>query len=147
MSGLNLLNEVPVTEFESGVIGKDTRKLITKTTDAPFRYICQIRSGPTLDTSSYIGTGFLVGKQSIVTAAHVVFGESPENLFIIPAKNGFGDETKNHPVFFIYFFSLSIYNSCTINRQRIYVLLFQSWRRWFTLCLQYRWVFMACNVQ
>jgi len=92
-----LLNEYLTTEFESGVIGRDTRKLIKKTTDVPFRYICQIRNGATLETSQYIGTGFLIDKQTIMTAAHVVFGTKAEELFIIPAKNGFGDDTKNNP--------------------------------------------------
>jgi glutamyl endopeptidase len=72
----------------SGVIGRDTRVRINDTTVAPFKYICQIRIGNTFERPHDVGTGFLIGPRTVMTAAHVVYGQQVGQIFIVPGRNG-----------------------------------------------------------
>lgn len=74
---------------ELEIIGTDDRVLVTDTQMAPFRYICGIEyefGGKTGIKAR--GTAFLVGPSTAVTAGHIVNKLKPENMRLIPARNG-----------------------------------------------------------
>lgn len=81
----------PPAGFES-VIGPDERVRILDTDLAPWRMICALRmSGPT--GSGAIGTGWIVGPRTIVTAGHCVysnyfFGGWASTIEVSPGRNG-----------------------------------------------------------
>jgi V8-like Glu-specific endopeptidase len=73
------------------IIGTDDRIRIRNTTAVPWRRICHLtiraRNG-----QQYVGTGFLIGKRTVVTAGHCVFihaaGGWPAYIDVSPARNG-----------------------------------------------------------
>lgn len=66
------------------VIGTDDRRLITRTTEAPFRYICNLE----YDGWSWC-TGTLIGPRTVLTAGHCLTGvSSPSRMRVIPGRNG-----------------------------------------------------------
>ncbi|MDH5739749.1 MAG: serine protease [Nitrospira sp.] len=73
------------------VIGKDDRVRITATTKYPWRTICALRI-TAADGSKWIGTGWLVGHRTLITAGHVVYihsrGGWVKNIEVIPGCNG-----------------------------------------------------------
>jgi glutamyl endopeptidase len=73
-----------LASFEAEVLGRDTRRRVTNTRAAPFRYICHIGMPGGLT----LGTGTLVGPASVLTAAHVVHGVHPSRVVVTPARNG-----------------------------------------------------------
>lgn len=67
---------------------KDTRILTTKTTDAPFRYICNFEYDlPGIGRRS-ICTGTLVGPRTVLTAGHCLSGLDPKRMRVIPGRSG-----------------------------------------------------------
>jgi V8-like Glu-specific endopeptidase len=74
------------SEFESGresqIIGADTRVHVTNTRVAPYRYICHIAEG-----GRPLGSGTLIGPNTVLTAAHVVQGTNWRRLVAIPGRN------------------------------------------------------------
>ena len=82
-SGRKMLQEV--------VIGKDDRKKITATTKYPWRAICSLRI-KAKDGTSWIGTGFLIGLRTVITAGHCVYmhkhGGWAKSIEVIPGRNG-----------------------------------------------------------
>jgi glutamyl endopeptidase len=68
-------------EYE--VIGKDSRVRVTKTTDAPFRYICNLEYN-----GQAICTGTLIGPRTVLTAGHCLDGLSSSRMRVIPGRNG-----------------------------------------------------------
>lgn len=79
----NMLTEV--------VIGKDDRIQINNTTSYPWRTICSLRI-TAQDNSQWIGTGWLVGHRTVITAGHVVYihsrGGWVKEIEVIPGRNG-----------------------------------------------------------
>lgn len=73
------------------VIGTDDRIRITNTTTYPWRTICSLRI-KAKDGSSWIGTGWLVGYRTIITAGHCVYihgrGGWASSIEVIPGRNG-----------------------------------------------------------
>jgi V8-like Glu-specific endopeptidase len=73
------------------VIGTDDRIRISPTTGYPWRCICSliITAG---DGSRWIGTGWLVGHRTVITAGHVVYihgrGGWVRSIEVIPARDG-----------------------------------------------------------
>ncbi len=71
----------------------DTRKKITNTSPAPFRYICQMLMKLS-DGQTYVGTGFFIGPKTILTAGHNVWDDFSNtkvpnsNISISPGRNG-----------------------------------------------------------
>jgi glutamyl endopeptidase len=73
------------------IIGTDDRTRIRNTTAVPWRRICQLtiraRNG-----AQYVGTGFLIGKRTVITAGHCVFihaaGGWPAYIDVAPGRNG-----------------------------------------------------------
>ncbi|TYP71430.1 trypsin-like serine peptidase [Aquimarina intermedia] len=94
-SGQKMLEEV--------VIGKDDRKRITQTKKYPWRTICSLRI-TAKDGTNWIGTGFLIGPRTVITAGHVVYmhnhGGWAKKIEVIPGRNGsskpFGSCTSSH---------------------------------------------------
>ncbi len=73
---------------EHMVLGRDTRWRVTRTTRAPFRYICNLEH----DGWS-VGTGTLVGPRTVLTAGHCVHTSAerllvPARLRVVPGRNG-----------------------------------------------------------
>ncbi|MCW8137599.1 MAG: tyrosinase family protein [Planctomycetota bacterium] len=71
VTGTDPVDRAPKHELLESVIDDDTRERITSTKASPWRRICSLsivaESGAT-----YVGTGFLVGPGTIVTAGHCV---------------------------------------------------------------------------
>ena len=68
---------------ESEIIGtQDTRRPVRNTRVAPFRYICHIAEG-----DRPLGSGTLIGPNTVFTAAHVVQGTDWRRLVAIPGRN------------------------------------------------------------
>lgn len=73
------------------IIGTDDRTRIRNTTGIPWRRICHLtiraRNG-----AQYVGTGFLIGKRTVLTAGHCVFihsaGGWPAYIDVSPGRNG-----------------------------------------------------------
>ncbi|WP_139062421.1 trypsin-like serine peptidase [Aquimarina megaterium] len=82
-SGKKMMQEV--------VIGKDDRKQIKGTTKYPWRAICSLRI-KAKDGTNWIGTGFLIGPRTVITAGHVVYmhkhGGWAKSIEVIPGRNG-----------------------------------------------------------
>ena len=72
---------------------QDTRRKISDTSVAPFRYICQLLMNMS-DGKFYIGTGFFIGPKTILTAGHNIWDDLtnaklPNNkIWISAARNG-----------------------------------------------------------
>lgn len=80
----------------------DSRKRITSTKKIPFQWICTIiptfrhpTTGKALEMASQPGSGFLVGRRHVLTAAHVLFpadgpfqDQSPVQVKVTPGHNG-----------------------------------------------------------
>jgi glutamyl endopeptidase len=85
------------TPFES-VIGIDERVRILDTDLAPWRMICALRMrGPS--GAGAIGTGWLVGPRTLITAGHCVFsnhffGGWASTIEVIPGLNGRGTDAR-----------------------------------------------------
>ncbi|MCI5210198.1 MAG: hypothetical protein D3910_15700, partial [Candidatus Electrothrix sp. ATG2] len=73
------------------VIGKDDRIQITNTKAYPWRTICSLII-TARDGSRWIGTGWLVGPRTVITAGHVVYmhkrGGWARSIDVIPGRNG-----------------------------------------------------------
>lgn len=73
------------------VIGTDDRIRINNTTAYPWRTICSLRI-TAADGSAWIGTGWLVGHRTVVTAGHCVYihgrGGWAREIEVIPGRNG-----------------------------------------------------------
>lgn len=73
------------------IIGPDERQPVDNTREYPWRCICSliIRAG---DGSSWIGTGWLVGPRTVVTAGHCVYihdrGGWASRIEVIPGRKG-----------------------------------------------------------
>lgn len=65
------------------VVGADNRILVTRTTDAPFRYICNLEQNGWAMCS-----GTLIGPRTVLTAGHCLAGADPTTLRVIPGRNG-----------------------------------------------------------
>lgn len=72
------------------VIGRDDRVQITNTTVYPWRIICSLLI-TARDGSRWIGTGWLVGPRTVITAGHVVYihgrGGWVRSIEVIPGRN------------------------------------------------------------
>lgn len=89
------------------VIGTDDRIRITNTTAYPWRTICSLRI-TARDGSRWIGTGWLVGPRTVITAGHVVYMHSRggwvRSIEVTPGRNaanrpfGFCNATNFHSV-------------------------------------------------
>ena len=74
------------------VIGPDDREQITGNTDAyPWRCICSLKLTAN-DGSDWIGTGWLVGPRTVITAGHCVYvhkrGGWVRSIEVIPGRDG-----------------------------------------------------------
>lgn len=73
------------------VIGRDDRVQITNTTAYPWRTICSLII-TARDGSRWIGTGWLVGPRTVITAGHCVYmhrrGGWTRSIEVIPGRNG-----------------------------------------------------------
>lgn len=85
------------------VIGRDDRVRITNTAAYPWRCVCSLLI-TARDNSRWIGTGWLCGPGTIITAGHVVYmhkhGGWARQIEVIPGKNGnarpFGSAIATH---------------------------------------------------
>jgi V8-like Glu-specific endopeptidase len=73
------------------IVDQDDREQVTDTTAFPFRCICSLTI-TAQDGSKWIGTGWLAGPSTVVTAGHCVFlhgsGGWPARIDVFPARNG-----------------------------------------------------------
>jgi glutamyl endopeptidase len=73
------------------VIPPDDRVQITDTTVVPWRWICALRI-TAANGSQFIGTGWLVGPRTVITAGHCVFmhaqGGWARQIEVVPGRNG-----------------------------------------------------------
>lgn len=87
---LEELNEIS-GNLPEVIIGTDDRKRINPTTCFPWRAICSLVMR-TKTGKTYIGTGWMVGPGTVMTAGHCVYfheeGGWPEYIDVIPGKNG-----------------------------------------------------------
>lgn len=73
------------------VIGRDDRKRILDTQNAPWRMICSLSiRGP---SNNFVGTGWFAGPKTIITAAHCLYEESQmkgwaRQIEIFPGRDG-----------------------------------------------------------
>jgi V8-like Glu-specific endopeptidase len=70
-------------ELESEVIGVDTRVLVSNTSAAPYRYICNL-----VDGTFPMCSGTLIAPNVVLTAAHCLRGKNPNNMTVIPGRDG-----------------------------------------------------------
>lgn len=72
------------------IIGKDDREVVTNTTRIPYRYIRKLEIRIKNSNTMYVGTGFLVGKSTILTAGHCAYisGKTITSIKFYPGKNG-----------------------------------------------------------
>lgn len=77
-----------VQEAEPEIIGRDTRVRVTKTTAAPFRYICNFELDIPASGKRAMCSGTLIGPSTVLTAGHCLSGFSPSRMRIIPGRNG-----------------------------------------------------------
>lgn len=79
------------TEANEVIIGTDDRVRIMNTTLYPWRAICALRM-TAADGTRWIGTGWLVGPRTVITAGHCVFmhnnGGWAKSIEVIPGMNG-----------------------------------------------------------
>lgn len=68
---------------------------VADTTVMPHSAICQIRRPDGSAEGALHGSGFFIGPRLIMTAAHVVDGQS--ELIVVPGKNGGGTASANEP--------------------------------------------------
>lgn len=72
------------------IIGTDDRTRIRNTTAVPWRRICHL-SIRARNGAQYVGTGFLIGKRTVITAGHCVFihsaGGWPAYIDVAPGRN------------------------------------------------------------
>lgn len=82
---LNNLNK------QESVCGIDQRKKIIETNLMPYKAICKLQMKT--DIGSFMGTGFLISKNKLVTAGHCVYshrsGGWKNSIKVIPAMSGF----------------------------------------------------------
>lgn len=80
-----------VREALEVVIPPDDRVQITDTTIVPWRWICALRI-TAANGSQFIGTGWLVGARTVITAGHCVFmpaqGGWAKQIEVVPGRNG-----------------------------------------------------------
>jgi V8-like Glu-specific endopeptidase len=73
------------------IIDKDDRVQIKNTTAIPWRRICHLNIR-TATGKSYLGTGFLIGPRTIITAGHCVYihsqGGWAQQIVVSPGRNG-----------------------------------------------------------
>lgn len=73
------------------VLGDDDRQAVSDVTDSPWRHICALRIN-TKSGRRYVGTGWLIGMRTVMTAGHCVYmhdeGGWAESIEVIPALNG-----------------------------------------------------------
>lgn len=73
------------------VIGADDRVRISPATALPWRWICSLRI-TAADGSAWIGTGWLVGPRTVITAGHVVYihsrGGWVRSIEVMPGRDG-----------------------------------------------------------
>jgi V8-like Glu-specific endopeptidase len=66
---------------------EDTRRCVSATNSAPFRYICAIRT-PVSVSATRVGSGTLIGPRTVLTAGHNLAGVVPALTTVTPAMNG-----------------------------------------------------------
>lgn len=73
------------------VIGADDRTQVTSTTLPPWRWICSLRI-TAANGAQFIGTGWLVGARTVMTAGHCVYMHSQggwvREIEVVPGRNG-----------------------------------------------------------
>jgi glutamyl endopeptidase len=73
------------------VIGHDDRIRVTNVTAFPWRAICSLKI-TARDNSQWIGTGWLIGRRTVITAGHCVYlhtrGGWVSRVEVIPGRNG-----------------------------------------------------------
>lgn len=81
-----------VAAFE--IIGDDDRVVVKEVKNRPWRMICQLIMKPQ-DGGELLGTGWLAGPRTVVTAGHNVLNKSlggwAKSVQVRPARNGDGD--------------------------------------------------------
>ncbi|MGW8318972.1 MAG: trypsin-like serine peptidase [Candidatus Promineifilaceae bacterium] len=87
-----LIRHQPSTElFLEVVIGGDDRAQVEATSNYPWRCICSLKI-TAADGSMWIGTGWLVGPRTVITAGHCVFIDSRggwvRRIEVIPGRSG-----------------------------------------------------------
>ena len=84
----NVLNS-SFGDGEESIIGTDDREMIANTKKAPYKYIGKLEVGYESGKSDE-GTGFLVGKSLVLTAAHCVYekGENIKFVDFYPGQDG-----------------------------------------------------------
>lgn len=73
------------------VLGDDDRQAVSDVNGSPWRQICALRIN-TKTNRRFVGTGWLIGEKTVITAGHCVFmhdeGGWAESIEVIPALNG-----------------------------------------------------------
>jgi V8-like Glu-specific endopeptidase/soluble cytochrome b562 len=90
-----LHDEAPFANGETGVIDGENRVRVTPTTGVPWRWICKVAVKGNRESQPGGGTGVLVSRRHVLTAAHVVY-EAAQNMQnfsieVTPALD-YGDE-------------------------------------------------------
>lgn len=74
------------------VCGRDDRTRVTNTTPTPFRQICHLIMQFPNTTDRFVGTGWLIGPKTVMTAGHCVYdrryGGWATRIEVIPGRNG-----------------------------------------------------------
>jgi N-acetyl-anhydromuramyl-L-alanine amidase AmpD/V8-like Glu-specific endopeptidase len=68
---------------------------VADTTQPPYSAICQVRRPDGSAEGAHLGTAFFIGPRLLLTAGHVVDGQS--ELIIVPGKNGGGISSSTEP--------------------------------------------------
>jgi glutamyl endopeptidase len=81
-------------DFLESVIGPDDRSRIDDPDKNPYRWICALHIH-CKDGANFLGTGFLIGERTVITAGHCVYIALhegwAESIDVIPALNGTGE--------------------------------------------------------
>jgi V8-like Glu-specific endopeptidase len=65
----------------------DTRRCVSDTTVAPFRYVCSVEGALGTGVTAF-GSGTLIGPRTVLTAGHNVANLLPANTRVVPGRNG-----------------------------------------------------------
>ena len=79
--------------YPESVCGPDGRRIVTVTTVLPYKAICRLYSVTKNKRYQYVGTGWLINKNKVITAGHCVYTHKRDKgwmnaILVVPGQSG-----------------------------------------------------------